>query len=64
MTDHPPIFPDTFNMADYFVFSNIEAGRGGKIALHFEGHAITYREVAEALGHEYQAPEAAIAASV
>jgi benzoate-CoA ligase len=47
MTHHPPTFPDSFNMADYFVFSNIEAGRGDKIAIHFEGRAITYREVAD-----------------
>lgn len=39
-------FPDNFNMADYFVFSNIEAGRGDKVAIHFEGREITYAEVA------------------
>jgi benzoate-CoA ligase len=44
---HVPSFPDSFNMADYFVFSNIEAGRGKKVAIHFEGRAITYAEVAE-----------------
>jgi len=43
----PPEFPDDFNMADYFVFSNIEAGRGEKTAIYFEGRAICYREVAE-----------------
>jgi benzoate-CoA ligase len=42
-----PAFPDAFNMADYFVFSNIEAGRGSKVAIHFEGRAITYAEVAD-----------------
>ncbi len=42
----PPTFPDDFNMADYFVFANIAAGRGGKTALYFEGAAITYDEVA------------------
>ena len=47
MTHHLPTFPDSFNMADTFVFSNIEAGRGEKVAIHFEGRAITYREVAE-----------------
>jgi benzoate-CoA ligase len=41
-----PVFPDAFNMADYFVFSNIEAGRGEKVAIRFEGEDITYREVA------------------
>jgi benzoate-CoA ligase family protein len=41
-----PEFPDAFNMADYFVFSNIEAGRGAKTALIFEGREISYDEVA------------------
>ncbi|HEY0106302.1 MAG TPA: benzoate-CoA ligase family protein [Rhizomicrobium sp.] len=41
-----PIFPEDFNMADYFVFANIEAGRGGKTAILFEGRAISYAEVA------------------
>src|SRR4029077_6065332 len=40
-------FPDDFNMADYFVFSNIDAGRGEKTAIYFEGHEISYGEVAE-----------------
>jgi benzoate-CoA ligase family protein len=40
-------FPDAFNMADYFVFANIEAGRGSKVAIRFEGRAITYAEVAD-----------------
>ena len=43
----PPTFADAFNMADYFVFSNIEAGRGNKVAIHFEERAITYAEVAD-----------------
>src|SRR5437868_1524384 len=47
MTHRAPAFPDSFNMADYFVFSNIVAGRGEKIAIHFEGRAISYREVAD-----------------
>ena len=47
MTDALPIFPDAFNMADYFVLSNIEAGRGGKVAIRFEGRTITYAEVAD-----------------
>ncbi|MBX3473315.1 MAG: benzoate-CoA ligase family protein [Planctomycetes bacterium] len=42
-----PVFPDSFNMADYFVFSNIEAGRGDKVAIIFEDRRITYREVAD-----------------
>jgi benzoate-CoA ligase family protein len=39
-------FPDAFNMADYFVFSNIEAGRGDKTAIRFEDQAISYAELA------------------
>lgn len=42
-----PRFPDTFNMADYFVFANIEAGRGEKPAILFDGKAISYRSVAD-----------------
>ena len=47
MIFHPPEFPDDFNMADYFVFSNIEARRGEKTAIYFEGRKISYREVAD-----------------
>src|ERR1043166_351515 len=47
MTFQPPTFPDRFNMADYFVFSNIDAGRDGKTAIYFEDQKITYREVAD-----------------
>jgi|KBSMisStaDraftv2_1062788.scaffolds.fasta_scaffold27678_4 benzoate-CoA ligase len=47
MTFRPPEFPDDFNMADYFVFSNIEAGRGDKTAIYFEGREISYRDVAD-----------------
>jgi len=41
------MFPEVFNMADHFVFSNIEAGRGEKTAIRFEGKNITYRTVAD-----------------
>lgn len=41
-----PAFADAFNMADWFIFSNLEAGRGGKTAILFEDRAITYAEVA------------------
>ncbi|MBV9570032.1 MAG: benzoate-CoA ligase family protein [Alphaproteobacteria bacterium] len=47
MTFHPPAFPDDFNMADYYVFSNIEAGRGEKTAIYFEGREISYRELSD-----------------
>lgn len=46
MEFEPPVFPDAFNMADYFVVANIAAGRGDKTAILFEGCAISYAEVA------------------
>ncbi|RJF85951.1 benzoate-CoA ligase family protein [Sphingomonas cavernae] len=46
MDEGAPVFPDAFNMADYFVFANLEAGRGDKPAILFEGRTITYAEVA------------------
>lgn len=42
----PPVFPDAFNMADYFVFANLAAGRGEKTAILFEEQSFTYAEVA------------------
>jgi benzoate-CoA ligase len=42
-----PEFPDAFNMADYFVFRNLDAGRGDKAAILFDDRRITYREVAD-----------------
>jgi len=42
----PPTFPDQFNMADYFVFANLEAGRGAKPAILFGDRVISYAEVA------------------
>ncbi len=47
MTSQPPSFPDDFNLADYFLFSNIAAGRGDKTAILFEGETISYRMVAD-----------------
>jgi benzoate-CoA ligase len=47
MTFRAPEFLDDFNMADYFVFSNIDAGRGDKIAIYFEGREISYSALAE-----------------
>ena len=38
---------EPFNLADYYVFSNVEAGRGGKTAILFEDQAISYAEVAD-----------------
>lgn len=42
-----PEFPERFNMACYFVDSNIEAGRGGKTAIHYEGRRITFQQAFE-----------------
>ena len=47
MTHTPPVFPDDFNMADYFVFSNVRGGRGDKTAILFEDNAISYGIVAD-----------------
>jgi benzoate-CoA ligase family protein len=41
-----PSLPDAFNMANYFVTANIEAGRADKTAIIYENRRITYREVA------------------
>lgn len=38
---------ELFNLADYYVFSNVAAGRGGKTAILFEDQAITYSQVAD-----------------
>lgn len=43
----PPTFPDQFNMADYFVFANLEVGRGAKPAILFGDRVISYAEVAD-----------------
>src|SRR5262245_39899130 len=39
-------FPDRFNMADYFLYHNLEAGRENKICLYFEEQQWTYGETA------------------
>jgi acyl-coenzyme A synthetase/AMP-(fatty) acid ligase len=42
-----PEFPERFNMASYFVDSNMEAGRGDKVAIHFDDQAITFKQAYE-----------------
>ncbi len=37
-------FPERFNMADYFLYHNIEEGREGKVCLYFEDARYTYGE--------------------
>jgi benzoate-CoA ligase family protein len=39
-------FPERFNMADYFLYHNLEEGRENKICLYFEDQKWTYGEVA------------------
>src|SRR5512132_4022629 len=41
-----PQFPDQFNMADYFLYHNLEEGRENKICLYFEDQTFTYGETA------------------
>src|SRR5256714_7283155 len=42
----PSIFPDHFNMADYFLYHNLEEGRENKICLYYKDRTYTYGEVA------------------
>ena len=39
-------FPERFNMADYFLYHNLEEGRENKICLYFEDKEFTYAEAA------------------
>ena len=41
-----PSFPERFNMADYFLYLNLEEGRENKVCLYFEDATWTYGEVA------------------
>jgi benzoate-CoA ligase len=41
-------FPERFNMADYFLYHNLEDGRENKICLYYEDQRFTYDEVARA----------------
>ncbi|MEK6280097.1 MAG: benzoate-CoA ligase family protein [Acidobacteriota bacterium] len=40
------IFPDRFNMADYFLYHNLEEGRENKVCLYFEDKKFTYGDTA------------------
>jgi benzoate-CoA ligase len=37
-------FPERFNMAEYFLYHNVEEGRADKICLYFEDESYTYGE--------------------
>ncbi|HEX8494829.1 MAG TPA: benzoate-CoA ligase family protein [Pyrinomonadaceae bacterium] len=39
-------FPEKFNMADYFLYHNLEEGREGKTCLYFKDETYTYGETA------------------
>lgn len=41
-----PSFPERFNMADYFLYHNMEEGRENKTCLYFEDRKWTYGETA------------------
>lgn len=41
-------FPERFNMADYFLYHNVEEGREGKTCLYFRDESYTYGEVVRA----------------
>ena len=39
-------FPERFNMAEYFLYHNLEEGRENKVCLYFENQTYTYGETA------------------
>jgi benzoate-CoA ligase len=39
-------FPERFNMADYFLYHNLEEGRDNKVCLYFEDQTYTYGDAA------------------
>ena len=41
-----PEFPEHFNMANYFLYHNLEEGRENKVCLYFEDQTFTYGETA------------------
>jgi benzoate-CoA ligase len=40
-------FPERFNMADYFLYHNLEEGRENKVCLYFEDNTWTYAQAAQ-----------------
>ena len=40
------VFPERFNIADYFLYHNLEEGRENKTCLYFQDQSFTYGEVA------------------
>jgi benzoate-CoA ligase family protein len=44
-------FPERFNMADYFLYHNLEEGRENKVCLYYEDQTYTYGETARRANH-------------
>ncbi|HEY5838842.1 MAG TPA: AMP-binding protein, partial [Pyrinomonadaceae bacterium] len=42
----PVEFPERFNMADYFLYHNLEEGRENKTCLYFKDQTYTYGDAA------------------
>src|SRR5438045_2551677 len=42
----PVEFPERFNMADYFLYHNLEEGREDKVCLYFKDETFTYGDAA------------------
>jgi benzoate-CoA ligase len=40
-------FPEKFNMANYFLDQNIEAGRGDKVCLYYRNQTYTYKQIVD-----------------
>ena len=41
-----PVFPELFNLADYFLFDRVREGKGDKVASRFGDRSWTYAQVA------------------
>ncbi len=41
------LFPERFNMSDYFLYHNLREGRGEKTCLYYKDQSFTYAQVAE-----------------
>src|ERR1043166_9864698 len=39
-------FPERFRMGDYFLYHNLEEGRGGKVCLYYGEETFTYADAA------------------
>ena len=45
---HTPVrFPDTFNLADYYLFDRLNEGLGDKVAIRYGEREYTYEAVAD-----------------